>query len=150
MQGELGSLLKSVVADLESGDLAASGASQAQPRDEAFAWKRALRCCPKGLIDLVNSRACRGPCCIPDLVYGWLDLRARQGAIMFNDTLTLTQCERLVTQLAQTAFPFQCAHGRPALAPLARLADVPSRRQLRGGKIDWACFASTSALVNDQ
>lgn len=34
------------------------------------------------------------------------------GAIMFNDSLTLDQCERLVTQLAKTALPFQCAHGR--------------------------------------
>ncbi|KZV63354.1 hypothetical protein PENSPDRAFT_758036 [Peniophora sp. CONT] len=122
MPGELSSLLKSIVADLGSGELAPPSASQAQPRDEAFAWKRALRSCPKGLIDLVNSRACRG-------------------AIMFNDTLTPSQCKRLVTQLAETAFPFRCAHGRPSLAPLARLGDVPSRRRVRGGRIDWAGFA---------
>jgi hypothetical protein len=33
---------------------------------------------------------------------------------MFNDSLTLEQCERLVGQLSATAFPFQCAHGRYA------------------------------------
>ena len=71
------------------------------------------------------------------------------GAIMFNDLLTHTQCERLVAQLAETAFPFQCAHGRPALAPLARLGEEPSRRQPRGGKIDWARMSS-SIHVADQ
>jgi DNA mismatch repair ATPase MutL len=35
---------------------------------------------------------------------------------MFNDPLSLEQCERLVRHLAATAFPFQCAHGR--LVPL--------------------------------
>jgi hypothetical protein len=31
---------------------------------------------------------------------------------MFNDPLSLEQCERLVRHLAMTTFPFQCAHGR--------------------------------------
>lgn len=31
---------------------------------------------------------------------------------MFNDGLSLSQCEKLVKQLSETAFPFQCAHGR--------------------------------------
>lgn len=31
---------------------------------------------------------------------------------MFNDTLNVEQCERLLAQLSDTAFPFQCAHGR--------------------------------------
>ena len=31
---------------------------------------------------------------------------------MFNDPLSLEQCERLVKHLAATSFPFQCAHGR--------------------------------------
>ena len=35
-----------------------------------------------------------------------------EGAIMFNDSLSIEQCERLMAQLAETAFPFQCAHGR--------------------------------------
>jgi len=34
------------------------------------------------------------------------------GAVMFNDSLTVEQCERLIQQLSETAFPFQCAHGR--------------------------------------
>ena len=36
---------------------------------------------------------------------------------MFNDSLTIDQCERLVRKLSETAFPFQCAHGRSAHWP---------------------------------
>lgn len=31
---------------------------------------------------------------------------------MFNDSLSVPQCAKLVEQLSETAFPFQCAHGR--------------------------------------
>ena len=41
-----------------------------------------------------------------------------EGAIMFNDSLSIEQCERLMTQLAETAFPFQCAHGRSVVPEL--------------------------------
>ncbi len=33
---------------------------------------------------------------------------------MFNDSLSMNQCEKLLKQLSETAFPFQCAHGRYA------------------------------------
>ncbi|KAF8812208.1 hypothetical protein BYT27DRAFT_7159313 [Phlegmacium glaucopus] len=66
---------------------------------DEYLWLKAVRKCPKGLLDLVNSKACRG-------------------AIMFNDSLSVPQCAKLVKQLSETAFPFQCAHGRPSLVPL--------------------------------
>ncbi|KIJ37395.1 hypothetical protein M422DRAFT_177918 [Sphaerobolus stellatus SS14] len=56
-------------------------------------WTSALRYCPRELLELVNSKACRG-------------------AIMFNDSLKLDQCERLISQLSDTVWPFMCAHGR--------------------------------------
>lgn len=40
---------------------------------------------------------------------------------MFNDELTQTQCESLLQNLADSMFPFQCAHGRPSLVPLLDL-----------------------------
>jgi len=90
-------------------------ASQSQP-----VWQRALRWCPPHLLDLINSKACRG-------------------AIMFNDPLTVEQCERLVGQLARTDAPFQCAHGRPSLVPLVshrgRVSNHADRRL-----VDWAKF----------
>lgn len=47
---------------------------------------------------------------------------------MFNDELSLEECSSLVLQLADCAFPFQCAHGRPSMVPLMGLggAFVPN------------------------
>ena len=58
--------------------------------------------CPQGLLDMLNSRACRS-------------------AIMFNDELTREECQTLVHRLGKCAFPFQCAHGRPSMVPLVDL-----------------------------
>ncbi|KEP54327.1 putative DNA mismatch repair protein [Rhizoctonia solani 123E] len=79
-------------------------------------WVKALRFCPLPLFELVNSRACRG-------------------AIMFNDPLDRPQCQRLIMQLGETVFPFQCAHGRPSIAPLLRLDNVPPITH-----INWRAF----------
>ena len=66
-------------------------------------WLSRIHDCPRGIIDMVNSRACRS-------------------AIMFNDHLSKEECTTLVETLASCAFPFQCAHGRPSMIPLADLA----------------------------
>ncbi|KAM0351549.1 hypothetical protein ACHAPU_002555 [Fusarium lateritium] len=58
--------------------------------------------CPRGILEMLHSRACRS-------------------AIMFNDVLTIRQCEELVARLSRCAFPFQCAHGRPSMTPLIDL-----------------------------
>ncbi|UKZ56182.1 hypothetical protein TrVGV298_010011 [Trichoderma virens] len=71
-------------------------AEQAQPSTADFHG------CPRGILELLHSRACRS-------------------AIMFNDALSAEECELLVRQLARCAFPFQCAHGRPSLVPLVDL-----------------------------
>ncbi|KAK1908432.1 hypothetical protein P3342_009281 [Pyrenophora teres f. teres] len=65
-------------------------------------WVRRLATCPPGLVDLVNSRACRS-------------------AIMFNDVLGIEECTELVHKLADCVFPFMCAHGRPSMVPLVDL-----------------------------
>ncbi|KAI9241109.1 MAG: hypothetical protein BYD32DRAFT_484405 [Podila humilis] len=67
--------------------------------NEASSWLRCIRGCPRGILDIVNSKACRG-------------------AIMFNDELTLEQCRQVIQDLGQCVFPFQCAHGRPSIVPL--------------------------------
>ncbi|TKA23410.1 hypothetical protein B0A50_07286 [Salinomyces thailandicus] len=56
-------------------------------------WLHRIASCPKALLDLLNSRACRS-------------------AIMFNDPLSRPQCQRLLNDLARCLFPFVCAHGR--------------------------------------
>ncbi|TFY71357.1 hypothetical protein EVG20_g1664 [Dentipellis fragilis] len=112
---ELSEFLKSFLASADSDDLpvlAPTSQMDAHSRaHDPFWWQKALRWCPRELLDLVNSRACRG-------------------AIMFNDSLDLEQCERLILQLADTALPFQCAHGRPSLVPLANVADGSLARSL--------------------
>ena len=65
-------------------------------------WSKHLELCPTGLIELINSRACRS-------------------AIMFNDTLSHEECVVLIEKLAESSLPFQCAHGRPSMVPLIDL-----------------------------
>ncbi|KAL5340019.1 hypothetical protein BJX70DRAFT_138037 [Aspergillus crustosus] len=68
----------------------------------AEGWVGRLAGCPQGIIDLLNSRACRT-------------------AIMFNDALSIEECKSLVGRLANCVLPFQCAHGRPSMVPLVDL-----------------------------
>ncbi|KAG1892183.1 hypothetical protein F4604DRAFT_13425 [Suillus subluteus] len=103
MNDELRDLVKGYLGTLESEGASLPNLSQQKDtdntKDDESRWLKALRWCPQELLDLINSKACRG-------------------AVMFNDPLSLEQCERLVRHLAATAFPFQCAHGRPSLVPL--------------------------------
>lgn len=72
-----------------------------QPDSES-SWVDRLSGCPEGIVDLLNSRACRS-------------------AIMFNDVLTVDECQNLISRLARCVFPFQCAHGRPSMVPILDL-----------------------------
>ncbi|RYP70119.1 hypothetical protein DL771_005631 [Monosporascus sp. 5C6A] len=69
-------------------------------------WLSRLHGCPQGVLDMINSRACRS-------------------AIMFNDELSYAECVDLVSRLADCTFPFQCAHGRPSMVPLLDLGRGP-------------------------
>jgi len=50
---------------------------------------------------------------------------------MFNDRLSKSDCEQLVRQLAACSFPFQCAHGRPSVAPLLCAENVFKAQELK-------------------
>lgn len=78
-------------------DTASDGSSAGQ-----YTWLRCIGSCPKGILDMLNSRACRS-------------------AIMFNDELSLEDCDDLMAKLAACAFPFMCAHGRVSMVPLVAL-----------------------------
>lgn len=69
-----------------------------------YSWLSGIGRCPRGIVDMLNSRACRS-------------------AIMFNDDLTRKECEDLIRKVSRCAFPFQCAHGRPSMVPLINLGD---------------------------
>ncbi|RCI16971.1 hypothetical protein L249_3214, partial [Ophiocordyceps polyrhachis-furcata BCC 54312] len=79
-----------------------------------LSWPSRLRGCPSGILELLYSRSCRS-------------------AIMFNDELSGEECASLVRRLARCAFPFQCAHGRPSMVPLADLG-MDGGRDLREGR----------------
>ncbi|CDZ97281.1 DNA mismatch repair protein-MLH3 family [Phaffia rhodozyma] len=88
-------------------------------------WMKAMRFCPRVLLDLINSKACRG-------------------AIMFNDPLTTAQTTRLLHQLSTTLFPFQCAHGRPSMIPVVDLDIISEQTSSRSVqppcRLDWERF----------
>jgi len=116
MADELRELIKGFLAKLEEDGLSFSLASAQRTihegaNKEPFFWLKALRWCPRELLDLVNSKACRGTWRYSKVIKFW-PTRYVSGAIMFNDSLTEDQCQRLVRKLSETAFPFQCAHGR--------------------------------------
>ncbi|GAA5920751.1 hypothetical protein JCM1841_004163 [Sporobolomyces salmonicolor] len=125
-------LVRSYLAQLrETGYRARAGKEQeAKAKREGSSWTTAVKDCPHVLLDLVNSKACRG-------------------AIMFNDELSAEQAQALVARLADTTFPFQCAHGRPSLVPLINLPAPPSPPSPPSpssysvpSEIDWARFSS--------
>lgn len=118
---EMQRLLKGYLASCEADGVASEPIEgDCEENADKFLWHKALRSCPRELLDLVNSRACRG-------------------AVMFNDSLTLEQCERLIEQLAETVYPFQCAHGRPSLIPLTTTS-TRSETGRRGAYTDWESF----------
>ncbi|CAI5733126.1 unnamed protein product [Hyaloperonospora brassicae] len=55
----------------------------------------------------------------PPVITRLLHSRACRSAIMFGDRLSLTQCQDLIEELKMCHLPFQCAHGRPSVVPLA-------------------------------
>ncbi|OAG07262.1 uncharacterized protein CC84DRAFT_1163476 [Paraphaeosphaeria sporulosa] len=97
------------VDELETRDVSSSNSA---------AWVRRISSCPDGLIELINSRACRS-------------------AIMFNDELSMEECRALVRELCKCVFPFMCAHGRPSMIPLVDIGTVlsseTSAQQTTGG-----------------
>ena len=94
-------LLREEAWRLAEGDYPASTPS-VQADAIGNAWVSHFHGCPRGIIELLHSRSCRS-------------------AVMFNDILTKSECEQMVRRVAKCAFPFQCAHGRPSMAPLVDL-----------------------------
>ncbi|KAG3120480.1 hypothetical protein PI125_g1119 [Phytophthora idaei] len=57
----------------------------------------------------------------PPVITRLLHSRACRSAIMFGDHLSLGQCRDLIEDLKTCQLPFQCAHGRPSVVPLAEI-----------------------------
>lgn len=55
------------------------------------------------------------------------------GAIKFNDSLTSEESCRLMEALSSCQLPFQCAHGRPSMMPLADIDHLQQETQVLCG-----------------
>uniref|UniRef100_A0A8C3LT92 MutL homolog 3 n=1 Tax=Chrysolophus pictus TaxID=9089 RepID=A0A8C3LT92_CHRPC len=55
--------------------------------------------------------------------------QACHGAIKFNDSLTSEESCRLMEALSSCQLPFQCAHGRPSMMPLADIDHLQQEMQ---------------------
>ncbi|KAM6074590.1 DNA mismatch repair protein Mlh3 isoform 1-T1 [Chlamydotis macqueenii] len=55
--------------------------------------------------------------------------QACHGAIKFNERLTLEESCRLIEALSSCQLPFQCAHGRPSMMPLADIDHLQEEKQ---------------------
>ncbi|KAL1408393.1 DNA mismatch repair protein [Vanrija albida] len=79
---------------------------------------------PREMVELANSKACRG-------------------AVMFEDRLDAEQATRLVARLAATRTPWVCAHGRPTFVPAcAWRTGVKSHKR----PIDWSKWKRAQML----
>ncbi|EQC37202.1 hypothetical protein SDRG_05428 [Saprolegnia diclina VS20] len=79
--------------------------------------------CTEYLVLLADADRQRTLAPRPPVILRLLHSRACRSAIMFGDALSQRACELLLEQLSQCRLPFQCAHGRPSLAPLVQLQD---------------------------
>nr|CCA25619.1 hypothetical protein PITG_07252 [Albugo laibachii Nc14] len=63
---------------------------------------------------------------IPPMISRLIKSRACRSAIMFGEWLSHAECQRLLSDLSRCSLPFQCAHGRSSIAPLAEYQDLDS------------------------
>lgn len=59
--------------------------------------------------------------CVPTVFHEILNSKACRSAVMFGDELTRQECIILISKLSRCHNPFQCAHGRPSMIPIAEL-----------------------------
>ncbi|XP_038147400.1 DNA mismatch repair protein Mlh3 isoform X1 [Cyprinodon tularosa] len=88
---------------------------------------------------------------LPLTVLKVLSSLACHGAIKFNDTLSRDECRSLVASLSSCQLPFQCAHGRPSIAPLVDLLHLdedqkdfqkPNLKRLRRMYKAWELYGN--------
>ncbi|XP_008062353.1 DNA mismatch repair protein Mlh3 isoform X2 [Carlito syrichta] len=68
---------------------------------------------------------------LPLTVQKVLASQACHGAIKFNDGLSLEESRRLVAALSLCQLPFQCAHGRPSMLPLADIDHLEQEKVIK-------------------
>ena len=74
----------------------------------------------EGLIS--EAKKCTAECSVSKTQMEMLQSRACHGAIKFGDKLDEATSRKLLISLKNCALPFQCAHGRPSIAPLLNIS----------------------------
>uniref|UniRef100_A0A672FXR5 WW domain-containing protein n=1 Tax=Salarias fasciatus TaxID=181472 RepID=A0A672FXR5_SALFA len=76
---------------------------------------------------------------------------ACHGAVKFNSPLSKDECHSLISSLSSCQLPFQCAHGRPSIAPLVDVLHLdrdqtelqkPNLKKLRRMYKAWQLFGN--------
>jgi len=73
------------------------------------------------IIDTIKKTRGGGLAILPRTIGNVLNSKACRGAVKFGDSISLEECESLMKDLQTCNAPFQCAHGRPSIAPLVDL-----------------------------
>ncbi|KAK2885587.1 hypothetical protein Q8A67_016424 [Cirrhinus molitorella] len=95
---------------------------------------------------------------LPLSVHNVLASQACHGAIKFNDILSKEECCSLVNSLSSCQLPFQCAHGRPSIVPLADLNHLedpqdlpkPNLRKLRRMYKSWQLYGKDKSIAQNK
>lgn len=95
------------------------------------------------ILEAIESN-CSATAAIPPVLFQCLASRACHGAIRFGDKLTTSQCQNLIRKLRHCDLPFQCAHGRPCVAPITSLPDATWSARCRhsGGRLNFSRLLS--------
>ncbi|XP_010280391.1 PREDICTED: DNA mismatch repair protein Mlh3 [Phaethon lepturus] len=80
-------------------------------------------------VELVQTTGGRARGTLPLTFLKVLASQACHGAIKFNEHLTLEESCRLIEALSSCQLPFQCAHGRPSMMPLADIDHLQQEKQ---------------------
>ncbi|XP_056305051.1 DNA mismatch repair protein Mlh3 isoform X2 [Danio aesculapii] len=95
---------------------------------------------------------------LPLTVHNVLASQACHGAIKFNDVLSKEECCSLVSSLSFCQLPFQCAHGRPSIVPLADLHHLeeeqdlpkPNLKKLRRMYKSWQLYGQNQYFAQNK
>ncbi|XP_061223383.1 DNA mismatch repair protein Mlh3 isoform X2 [Neopsephotus bourkii] len=96
---------------------------------EANELRRKRQPVTKSIVELVQSTGGRTQGILPLTFLKVLASQACHGAIKFNEHLTLEESCRLIEALSSCQLPFQCAHGRPSMMPLADTEHLQQDKQ---------------------
>ncbi|NWX63751.1 MLH3 protein, partial [Promerops cafer] len=96
---------------------------------EANELRRKRQPIAKSIVELVQTTRGGARGTLPLTFLKVLASQACHGAIKFNEHLTLEESCRLIEALSSCKLPFQCAHGRPSMLPLADIDHLQQEKQ---------------------